>query len=148
MATLETFETRSARGTVGFGRRFARRLGVGDCVALVGELGAGKTVLVRGIAAGLGLDERLVSSPTFVLVREYVPVYHIDLYRLGPPAGGDASAGASAELAGLGIEEMLADGVVLIEWADRARDALPSPHWRIEITPTAPRARRFDVHRV
>jgi len=152
MAASETFETRSARGTVGFGRRFAERLGVGDCVALVGELGAGKTVLVRGIAAGLGLDdERLVSSPTFVLVREYparVPIYHVDLYRLGPPAAGETGADASAELAGLGIEEMLVDGVVLIEWADRARDALPSPHWRIEITPTAPRARRFDVHRV
>ena len=151
MATLETFETGSARGTVGLGRRLAERLGAGDCVALVGELGAGKTVLVRGIAADLGLnDEGLVSSPTFVLVHEYparVPVYHIDLYRLGSP-GGDAGADAAAELAGLGIEEMLDDGVVLIEWADRARDALPRPHWRIEIAPTGPRARRFGVQRV
>jgi len=139
----ETFRTRGAAGTVALGRRLAKRLGPGDCVALIGGLGAGKTVLVRGIAAGLGLaDERWVSSPTFVLAHEYpadVPVHHLDLYRLSSP---------QAELAGLGIEEMLADGVVLIEWADRAGSALPRRRWQIDIEITARTGRRFTVRRI
>lgn len=140
---MECFETKSAKGTLGLGRKLAQRLGPGDCVALSGPLGAGKTVLVRGIAAGLGLgDPRLVSSPTFVLVHEYparVRTYHLDLYRLSD---------AGAELPELGLEEMLADGIVLIEWADRAEGALPLPHWRVEIELTGPRGRRFHVRRV
>jgi len=140
---METHETASASGTVAFGRRFARRLVRGDCVALTGPLGSGKTVLVRGIAEGLAVsDARNVSSPTFVLVQEYpakVPIFHVDLYR---------TVQAEAELQGLGIEEMLADGVVLIEWADRAGPALPRPRWQIEITPTGLRRRRLSVRRI
>jgi tRNA threonylcarbamoyl adenosine modification protein YjeE len=140
---MESFETRSERGTLALGRRLAARLGVGDCVALSGALGAGKTLLVRGIAAGMGLeDDRLVASPTFVLVREYpadVAVYHVDLYRLVDPA---------AELADLGIEEMLEDGLVLIEWADRAAGKLPRPRWDMHIDIAGPRARRFRLRRV
>ncbi|MCK4602175.1 MAG: tRNA (adenosine(37)-N6)-threonylcarbamoyltransferase complex ATPase subunit type 1 TsaE [Phycisphaerae bacterium] len=137
---MEVFETRSAAGTISLGRRLARRLKRGDCVAMQGQLGSGKTVLVRGIAEGLGVAEkRLVSSPTFVLVHEYaasVPVYHVDLYRLTAPA---------AELADLGLDEMLADGVVLIEWANRAAGALPQPHWRVDIDITGRRTRRFTI---
>ncbi|MHC4982155.1 MAG: tRNA (adenosine(37)-N6)-threonylcarbamoyltransferase complex ATPase subunit type 1 TsaE [Planctomycetota bacterium] len=140
---METHETRGPRATAALGRRFARRLRVGDCVALAGPLGAGKTVLIRGIATGLGLgDERLVASPTFVLVREYagrLPIYHVDLYRTTDPPG---------ELAGLGLEEMLAEGVVLIEWADRAADALPQPRWWIDIEITGEKRRKFTVRRV
>ena len=138
---METFRTANPAATVRLGQRLAERLGPGDCVALIGELGAGKTVLVRGIAAGLGADAKLVSSPTYVLVQEYpgrVPVYHVDLYRLGT---------AEADLAELGLDEMLAEGVVLIEWADRAGPSLPRPHWRIEIAPEGPRSRRFTVAR-
>jgi tRNA threonylcarbamoyl adenosine modification protein YjeE len=126
-----------------FGRRLAARLGAGDCVALSGQLGAGKTILVRGIAEGLGLeDKRMVSSPTFVLVQEYpcrVPVHHVDLYRLPAPA---------AELSGLGIDEMLERGVVVIEWAERAGSALPRPRWQIDIEVLSPTARRFRLRRV
>ncbi|MDY6913700.1 MAG: tRNA (adenosine(37)-N6)-threonylcarbamoyltransferase complex ATPase subunit type 1 TsaE [Planctomycetota bacterium] len=140
---METFETKSVRGTVALGRRLAGRLSRGDCVAMVGELGAGKTVLVRGIAAGLGLaDERLVASPTFVLVREYaasLTVYHVDLYRTADP---------EAELGALGLEEMLADGVALIEWADRAEKALPRPLWQIQIEITGRNSRRFLLRRI
>ena len=125
------------------GRRLARRFDIGDCVALLGDLGAGKTVLVRGIAAGLGLaDERLVSSPTYVLVQEYegrVRLYHVDLYRL---------TAAKDELADLGIDEMLADGVVVIEWADHAENALPRPHWCITIKPTGRTSRQFTLEQV
>lgn len=136
----ETHETRSPDETLALGRRFAERLARGDCVALSGPLGAGKTLLVRGVAAGLGLaDERLVSSPTFVIVREYparLPVYHVDLYRLTDAAG---------ELAELGLDEMLADGVVLVEWADRAPEALPARRWEVGITLTGPEARRLSI---
>jgi len=141
--TTEVHETRSVRGTMSLGRRLAGRLAPGDCVALVGPLGAGKTVLVRGIAVGLGLaDERLVASPTFVLVREYAAraaVYHLDLYRLSH---------AADELAELGLDEMLADGVVLIEWADRAGGALPCPRWEIDVEITGERSRRFSLRRI
>lgn len=139
----ETCTTHSVGQTLALGEQFARRLGVGDCVALTGELGAGKTVLVRGIARGLGIaDDREVCSPSYVLVREYAgraPIYHVDLYRL--------SAGA-AELADLGLEEMLADGVVLVEWADRAGEALPRPHWRVAVAHAGATARKFAVERV
>jgi tRNA threonylcarbamoyl adenosine modification protein YjeE len=125
---MEVIETTSLEETYAFGRRFAQRLKVGDCVALVGDLGAGKTALARGIAMGLGLaDQRMVSSPTFVLVQEYPTqpkLFHIDLYRLRQP---------QIELADLGLDEMLEDGIVLIEWADRAEDTLPKGHWVIEI---------------
>jgi tRNA threonylcarbamoyladenosine biosynthesis protein TsaE len=139
----EVFTTSSPAGTAELGQTLAGRLRAGDCVALTGGLGAGKTVLVRGIARGLGLaDDRMVSSPTYVLVQEYpaaVPVYHLDLYRMGSP---------EAEIGQLGLEEMLADGVVLIEWAERAEAALPRPHWRISIDVTSRRARRFTLSRV
>jgi len=139
----EVFTTSSPAGTAELGRTLAGRLRAGDCVALTGGLGAGKTVLVRGIAQGLGLaDDRMVSSPTYVLVQEYpaaVPVYHLDLYRMASP---------EAEIGELGLEEMLADGVLLIEWAERAEAALPRPHWRISIDVTSRRARRFTLSRV
>lgn len=133
---METFSSQSPAETVEIARQLGRRLSIGACVGIVGPLGAGKTVFVRGAAAGLGLDdEKLVTSPTFVLVQEYsgrMPIYHLDLYRL---------ADAPAELAGLGLREMLTDGVVLIEWADRAAGALPADAWRIAIDVTGPNDR-------
>jgi tRNA threonylcarbamoyladenosine biosynthesis protein TsaE len=139
----EQFDTASPEETVALGRRLAERLAVGDCVGLTGPLGAGKTVLVRGLAAGLGVaDDRLVSSPTFVLVQEYparVPVYHVDLYR---------TFDAEAELSELGLEEMLAEGVVLVEWAERAADGLPRPRWQVDIDLTGPGERRLTLRRI
>lgn len=141
--TAETVETRSVEQTEAFGRRLGERLVAGDCVALIGELGAGKTVLARGIARGLSVaDGRIVSSPTYVLVHEYegrLPVHHVDLYRLAEPR---------AELAELGVEEMLAEGVVLIEWADRAAGALPAPRWQVSIAATGPNSRRLELRYV
>ena len=104
MTAVEVFDTDGVAGTEALGRQIAQRLGKGDCVALRGELGAGKTALVRGLAGGMGLaDTRLVSSPTYVLVQEYpadVTVYHLDLYRM---------SSAALELGELGLEEMLDD---------------------------------------
>ena len=139
----EQFQTESVEETVELGKRISERFGIGDCIALVGPLGAGKTALVRGIASGLGLaDERMVSSPSYVLVQEYagrVRLYHVDLYRLTAPA---------EELANLGVDEMLADGVVVIEWADRAEADLPRPCRRITIQPTGPTSRQFTLEQV
>ncbi len=138
----ELFESRSVESTLSLGRRLAEQLAAGDCVALRGQLGAGKTVLARGIVEGLGIpDSRVVSSPTFVLVHEYpcrVPVYHLDLYRLTAP---------DAELNELGLSEMLEDGVALIEWADKADKALPHRLWLIDIEITGEHSRRFHIKR-
>jgi tRNA threonylcarbamoyladenosine biosynthesis protein TsaE len=139
----EMFTSLSPEQTLAVGRQIAQRLDRGDCVELVGPLGAGKTCLTRGLATGLGLaDPRLVSSPTFVLVHEYVgrlPIYHLDLYRLDAP---------DAELIDLGLDEMLDDGVVLIEWADRAGEALPRPRWRVELAITGESDREVTVRQV
>lgn len=141
-ATMEIIESKSVDTTLSLGRRLGGQLVAGDCVGLCGQLGAGKTVLARGIAEGLGIsDSRVVSSPTFVLVHEYmgrVSIYHLDLYRLTAP---------DAELGELGLSEMLEDGVVLIEWADKADKALPHRHWQIDIEITGARARRFSIKR-
>ena len=112
MGSEQSFTTRSEEETVHVGQRLAAMLHPGSTVLLHGDLGAGKTTLVRGIAEGLGADPDLVSSPTFVLIQEYrgrVTLYHVDLYRI---------EGAAVDE--LGLEE-LADsgGVMVIEWADR-----------------------------
>jgi tRNA threonylcarbamoyladenosine biosynthesis protein TsaE len=95
-------------------------LAKGDIIALCGELGTGKTTLVRGMARGIGLEEGEVASPSFTLVNEYegpLRLFHIDLYRLAD----------EKELIAIDYEEYLtADGVVVIEWADRLPQAIPA----------------------
>jgi tRNA threonylcarbamoyladenosine biosynthesis protein TsaE len=103
--------TASAAGTEAAGARLAARLRPGDLLLLVGPLGAGKTTFVRGLAAGLG-SAAGVSSPTFQLVRIYpgrVQLAHADLYRLEKPS----------DLRELGLDELLEQGVVAVEWGDR-----------------------------
>ena len=93
----------------------ARHVGRGDLLLLVGEMGAGKTTFVRGLAAGMGVAGG-VMSPTFQLVRVYrgpVQLAHVDLYRLDDGAG----------LADLGLDELLDEGAVVVEWGDRLREA-------------------------
>jgi tRNA threonylcarbamoyladenosine biosynthesis protein TsaE len=111
------FVTQSEAETVDAGRAFAGTLGPGSIVLLSGELGAGKTAFIRGVAIGLGIDPLEVSSPTFTLIHEYrggrLPLYHVDLYRL-----------ASIEVDDLGLDELtLEGGITAIEWPDR----LPRP---------------------
>jgi tRNA threonylcarbamoyladenosine biosynthesis protein TsaE len=104
--------TASEEETAAVAERLARRLRPGDVVLLYGELGAGKTAFVRGLARGLGAADSEVSSPTFTIIQEYagrVPLYHVDLYRLEP-----------AEVEDLGLDELVSsDGIVAIEWAER-----------------------------
>jgi tRNA threonylcarbamoyladenosine biosynthesis protein TsaE len=108
----EPILTTGEEETSAAGQRLAARLGAGDVVLLYGELGAGKTAFVRGLARGLGASESEVSSPTFTLIQEYtgrVTLYHVDLYRLEP-----------TEVEDLGLEELVSgDGIVAIEWAER-----------------------------
>lgn len=126
--------SRSERETLAIGRRLGEALRAGDVVCLSGELGAGKTAFVRGLAEGLGAPGDSVSSPTFALIQEYrggrLTLYHADLYRLDVSAAED-----------LGLEELAVAGgtgrspgsVLAIEWADRLeRDWPGALHVRIE----------------
>jgi tRNA threonylcarbamoyladenosine biosynthesis protein TsaE len=110
---LRSLTTHSEAETVAVGRQLARTLPPGSIVLLYGDLGAGKTAFVRGLAAGLGISPDEVSSPTFTLVQEYrtgrLPLFHVDLYRL-----------ESIEVDDLGLDEMtLAGGITAVEWPDR-----------------------------
>ncbi len=132
------FDSQSEDDTSVLGAHLARILEPGTVVALNGNLGAGKTRLVQAIAAGLGVDRRNVSSPTFILIQEYegrVPLYHIDTYRLRD----------SDEFLELGADEILSSdqSICLIEWADRVADVLPADMLTVSIDFTGPLSRRF-----
>ena len=111
--------TRSPEETESLGEELGRGLHGGEVVLLEGELGAGKTAFVRGLAEGLGVDPSEVSSPTFTLIQEYrggrLPLYHVDLYRLND----------AREVDDLGLEEMASDGVLALEWADKLPRPIP-----------------------
>lgn len=113
-----TLESASPERTFAIGRALGRAVRPGSVLALVGELGAGKTLLTKGVADGLGVTS-VVNSPTFVLMNEHpgrLRLYHIDAYRLEAPT--------EAAEAGL-LDERQADGVTVIEWADRLDGWLP-----------------------
>ena len=123
---MPVFRTASEEETIALGERIARGLPRRAVVLLIGDLGAGKTTLAKGIVKGLGAGEPDdVSSPTFTLIHEYgTRVYHIDLYRLD----------RAAEAAALGIEELFdKEAVVLIEWGERFPQLMPSDAMRIEL---------------
>jgi tRNA threonylcarbamoyladenosine biosynthesis protein TsaE len=111
--TPATRITQSESETAAVGRELGATLATGDVVLLFGDLGAGKTAFVRGLAEGLGAARDDVSSPTFTLIQEYrggrLPLFHVDLYRLNDPR----------EVDDLGLDEIAADGVMAIEWADK-----------------------------
>ena len=117
--TLEVKST-SPQMTRKLGEKLGRELLPGAVVALIGDLGSGKTVLAQGILKGLGVKDRYMTSPSYVLIKEYkgkFPAYHLDLFRLK----------SVKELNSLGIKEYLfGDGVTIIEWAEKARKILPS----------------------
>ncbi|MGI4791439.1 MAG: tRNA (adenosine(37)-N6)-threonylcarbamoyltransferase complex ATPase subunit type 1 TsaE [Janthinobacterium lividum] len=132
-----TFQTQTPDETRALAGHLGALLGAGDVLCLIGDLGAGKTTFTQGLALGLGLpSEEPVNSPTFTLVTEHiggrVPLYHFDVYRLPDSSG----------LYDLAFDDYLsADGVVVIEWADKITDALPSERLDITLAPDSPDTR-------
>jgi tRNA threonylcarbamoyladenosine biosynthesis protein TsaE len=121
-----TIHSGSPADTLHFGRVLAAVLQAGDVICLTGNLGAGKTLLAKGIADGLGIRDE-VTSPTFTMLQVYearVPVYHFDLYRLEQ----------AEELADIGFDEFTASqGISIIEWADKFPDSMPDGYLWVEI---------------
>ena len=134
MALTHTWRSNSAAETNTLGQAIGQALMPGMILALCGNLGAGKTTFTQGIAAGLGVTDR-VTSPTFIFVNEYPTaaghtLIHIDSYRLG-----NAPDEAALEAFTFGIEEILwrEDAIVVIEWADRLMTLLPTDHLQITL---------------
>jgi tRNA threonylcarbamoyladenosine biosynthesis protein TsaE len=133
--------TRSAKETEALGARLGRALAPGDCVAFVGELGAGKTQLVRGACRGARVPASEVSSPSFAIVATYggrIPVHHADLYRIG-----DVD-----ELYATGFFDLVGGaGAILVEWADRVPGCLPEERLTVTLRhdPRLPDVRRIEL---
>ena len=125
----QIFKTESPEETQAVGEKLGKTLRQGDVIALIGDLGTGKTCLTQGIARGVGIaPDEVVNSPSYILINEYngaMPIYHIDLYRLEN----------REEIAELGLNEyMEGDGICIIEWGERITDALPHTCIKINIT--------------
>lgn len=122
------YTTKSREETIKLGEKFANGFKPGDIIALIGELGSGKTTLVKGIAKGLGVKSyRYVNSPSFVIIKEYkgkISLYHFDIFRLN----------AAKDLDGLGYEGYFyGDGICVIEWADKIKKLLPKKYIEVKI---------------
>lgn len=137
-ASRLSLKSRSPQATQALGRKLGELAGPGDVFLLVGELGAGKTCLVQGLAWGLGFAD-YVASPSFVLLRVYqgrLPLYHIDLYRVE----------RLVEVAELGLDDYFyGNGVSAVEWADRAMELLPPQHLLVEFQLVSARQRRLSL---
>ncbi len=133
-------QSKSASETIRLGKSIGSRLQAGDVVALLGELGAGKTQFIKGLAAGAGVGKpTYVSSPSFTLINEYpgkVPFYHIDLFRLA----------SQKEAEGLGLEDYLhGGGIAAIEWADKIPSLIPGEMLSIHIVYTGKNTRSIEM---
>ena len=132
-----TLSSASADETRRLGEALGRLLEVGDTVLLSGELGAGKTVFVQGMASGLGY-EGTVSSKSFVLLGQYegrITLYHADLYRLDEPEQVDD----------LALDELILDGAVAVEWPERADELVPAEHLLIEFAIESAESRTLSL---
>ena len=130
-----SFGADSPAETSAVGRRVGLACRPGTVLALIGDLGAGKTHFTKGLAAGLGIDERTVTSPTFVLMnllQGRLPLAHFDLYRLD-----------QVDLPSLGFHDVREDGVVVVEWADKVDEKELGDHVRIEFEHTGETSRRL-----
>lgn len=138
------FISHSAEETKEFAKSFALALKPGDVICLDGDLGAGKTAFVQGMAKGMGIDD-YITSPTFTIVNEYygtMPLYHFDVYRIAE----------SEEMYEIGYDEYITgDGVCVIEWADIISDILPDERYEIDIQKDYDRGenyRRFTIKKI
>ena len=136
-----TTVTHSELETAAAGRELGGTLSAGDVVLLYGDLGAGKTAFVKGLAEGLGIARDEVSSPTFTLVQEYrggrLTLFHVDLYRIDDPR----------ELDDLGLDEIAEEGVLAIEWAEKYPRP-PIPSVRVSIEHAGDTDRRIAIEQV
>jgi tRNA threonylcarbamoyladenosine biosynthesis protein TsaE len=133
------FLSQSPAATSTLGKKTGDLLRAGSVIALMGELGCGKTLLTRGIGTGLGVPLRQVNSPSFVLVNEYrgrLPVFHLDLYRIAGEADG-------VELDIAGYLRRAASGVMIIEWAEKILPLLPDGILRVDFKVLSARQRRI-----
>jgi len=133
----------SPKRTEAIAAELAGTLAGGECVALYGELGAGKTQFVRGLARGLGANPKRVSSPTFVLLNIYkggkLTVFHLDAYRVA----------GEGEFEGIGFAEMLEqNGVVVVEWAEKVKHLLPGKRVDVRIKTTGKTTREITIRRL
>jgi len=134
--------TKSPEETIALGYKLGKTLKQGNVLALIGELGTGKTVFTKGIAKALGVkDYEYVNSPSFIIVKEYPsktkPLYHFDLYRLK----------SSRDMDTVGYEEYFySNGISVIEWADRARDALPDKYITVKFKHLGENKRQITVN--
>ena len=122
------FLTKSSDETIALGKKIGAKLKPGDIVGFYGELGSGKTTMIKGVAIGFGVKEQdIVKSPSFIMVNEYkgrYPIYHIDLYRIKN----------AEEILSIGFDEYLyGNGICLIEWAEKAEKELPDKTIKIEL---------------
>ena len=133
--------TNSPEETLLFGEKIAKELDQGDVLCLHGDLGAGKTHFVKGIARGLGVNESTVNSPTFTLINEYrgsFPIYHFDAYRIK----------SDQEVVELGVDEYFyGNGVCLIEWPEKMKNFLPVNSVHITIQKDNESSRTFKFER-
>ena len=137
MTAPVTLTTATPSATRRIGERIGRRLRAGDVVLLAGELGAGKTVLAQGIARGLGISDPVKSS-SFVIMNEYegrLRLFHADLYRLEDPA----------QVAELALDELAADGVLVVEWPERAPRELPADHLLVRLDYAGAHGRTVEI---
>ena len=135
MSATPTLVSRGPGETRRLGQQLGRLLRPGDVVLLSGELGAGKTVFVQGVARGLGY-EGVVSSKSFVLLGEYpgrVKLYHADFYRLDAPEQAEE----------LALDEVCADGALIVEWPERAEGIFPPDHLLVRFSVTGERTRKL-----
>ena len=135
-----TYSSHSVEETEAIAAELARTLRGGECIALSGELGAGKTHFVRGLVQGLGGLPRAVSSPTFVLLNVYhtrsFTVFHLDAYRVAGPE----------DFEGIGFTELLEqNGIVIVEWPERVKELLPPQRIDITITQTGEQDREIEI---
>ena len=129
----------SAEATRALGQRLGEAAIAGDVIALIGDLGSGKTVLTKGLAAGVGCDPNHVLSPTFVLMRQYegrLPLYHFDAYRLAGPD----------DMLEIGAEEIFfGSGLSVVEWADRVMETLPADRLEIHMSVAGEESRKVHL---
>jgi tRNA threonylcarbamoyladenosine biosynthesis protein TsaE len=136
-----TFTSHGVRDTEAIASELARSLKGGECLALRGDMGAGKTQFVRGLLAGLGGDPHTVSRPTFVLLNDYdtgrIKVFHLDAYRVG----------GSEDFEAIGFAELLEQrGVVVVEWPERVEALLPQQdRTDVRIETISPHVRRIQI---